>query len=282
MMDDNLLSIGKMAQMSRLTTATLRLYDSMGLLSPKYRDEETGYRYYDIAQIARLDLIACMKELGMSLDEIKTVLEKEDIDLIETILGEKNEQLHRDMRALKAQHDAVEHAIASIERYRRSPEEGVVVLEYIDRRYIYSVPCTVNFYEEGFRSFERELVKLRRALMETGLTHVHAYSVGTSIRKDDFIPGSFIPEDLFVFVGYRNLETLPGTKVVESGMYASIYLSSFDDEVEYAERLRIYIADHGWDVTGGYICEIMTEFNVFDDSRRSMFMRLQVPVKFNK
>ncbi len=43
-MDEDLLSIGRMAQMSFLTTATLRLYDSMGLLSPKYRSEETGFR----------------------------------------------------------------------------------------------------------------------------------------------------------------------------------------------------------------------------------------------
>lgn len=71
-----------------------------------------------------------MKELGMSLEEIKRVLEKEDIYLIETILSEKNELIHLQMRALRAQHDAVEHATPSIERYRRSPEEGVAVLEY--------------------------------------------------------------------------------------------------------------------------------------------------------
>ena len=33
----------------------------------KFTDPDTGYRYYDIAQNARLDMIAYMKELGMSL-----------------------------------------------------------------------------------------------------------------------------------------------------------------------------------------------------------------------
>ena len=94
-MDKELISIGKMAQMSHLTVATLRLYDELGLLKPKYKDPETGYRYYDIAQNARLDMIAYMKELGMSLTEIGSVLKKEDIVLIETILARKNEQLHR-------------------------------------------------------------------------------------------------------------------------------------------------------------------------------------------
>ncbi len=281
-MDDNLISIGKMAEMSHLTVATLRLYDRLGLIHPKYKDEQSGYRYYDIAQNARLDMIAYMKELGMSLDEIKRVLEQEDIVLIETILLEKNEQLHDEIRKLKAQHDAVENAIGAIERYRKAPEEGVVLLEYIDRRYLHSVPCTTNFYLEGYRAFEKELIKLRRALMEGGFTHAHSYNVGTSISKEDFTSASFIPKDLFVFVGYRDQEVLKGTTVMESNMYASIYLSSFDDEVEYAEKLLEHCRNNNWTICGDYFCEIMTEFNIFDDSRRSMFLRLQVPVKFNK
>ena len=75
-MENGLLSIGKMAEMNHLTVATLRLYDEMGLLVPRFTDPDTGYRYYDIAQNARLDMIAYMKELGMSLAEIRDVLQK--------------------------------------------------------------------------------------------------------------------------------------------------------------------------------------------------------------
>ena len=55
-MEKELIPIGKMAEMSRLMVATLRLYDELGLIKPKYKDLETGYRYYDIAQNARLRL----------------------------------------------------------------------------------------------------------------------------------------------------------------------------------------------------------------------------------
>ena len=281
-MEKGLISIGKMAEMSRLTVATLRLYDELGLIKPKYKDPETGYRYYDIAQNARLDMIAYMKELGMSLTEISDVLQKEDVVLIETILAQKNEQLHHQMRALRAQHDAVERAIASIERYRKSPVQGTIVLEYIDRRYLWGVPCTVNFYEEGFRAFEQELVTLRKALMERGLSQAHSYNVGTSIDKDDFISGRFVPKDTFVFVGYRDQPSLPETVVVDSSMYACVYLDNFDAELDFASKLLSHCKEHNWTICGNYFCEIMTEFNVFDDSRRGMFLRLQVPVKFDK
>ena len=74
-MKANLLPIGRMARINHVTVATLRLYDRMGLLKPAFIDPISGYRYYDIQQNARLDMIAYMKELGMSLKEIQGVLE---------------------------------------------------------------------------------------------------------------------------------------------------------------------------------------------------------------
>ena len=88
-MKDNLIPIGKMAAMNRVSVPTLRLYDEKGLLKPRYVDPGTGYRYYDIDQNARLDMIAYMKELGMSLAQIAQVLQKEDISLIEELLSQK-------------------------------------------------------------------------------------------------------------------------------------------------------------------------------------------------
>lgn len=54
-MKEDLLPIGKMAALNRVTVSTLRLYDEKGLLKPRYIDPQTGYRYYDINQNARLD-----------------------------------------------------------------------------------------------------------------------------------------------------------------------------------------------------------------------------------
>ena len=279
-MENGLLSIGKMAEMNHLTVATLRLYDEMGLLVPRFTDPDTGYRYYDIAQNARLDMIAYMKELGMSLAEIRDVLQKEDITLVETILVKKNEQLHEQMRLLRARHNAVERAIASIERYRKSPRRGTTSLEYIDRRYIWGQPCCGNFYEKDILAYEKELLALRKALVEQGFSQVHSYNIGTSIRKEDFDQGRFLPQETFVFVDHRDKELFSGVKVLDSGMFACVYLDRYEDELEYAEKLLKYCEEQGWTICGDYICEVLTEFNVFDSERRNMYLRLQVPVQF--
>lgn len=279
-MEDGLLSIGKMAAMNRLSVATLRLYDELGLLTPRRRDPETGYRYYDVAQNARLDMIAYMKELGMSLTEIGDVLRQEDITLIETILARKNEQLHQQIRALHSCHNAVERAIAAIERYRKSPAKGTIALEYIDRRYIWGQPCQRDFYRQGIRAYEQELLSLRNALLARGFTQVHSYSAATSIAREDFARGNFVPKAAFVFVDHQDRAQFPDVAVMDSGMFACIYLDNFDDEIACAHRLLDYCREQGWAVCGDYVCEVLTEFNVFDGDKRGMFLRLQAPVRF--
>ena len=62
-----------MAKLNNVTEQTLRLYDKMGLFKPAYVDEHNGYRLYDIGQSARLDIIQYLKNLGMTLKEIKEI-----------------------------------------------------------------------------------------------------------------------------------------------------------------------------------------------------------------
>ena len=116
--------------------------------------------------------------------------------------------------------------------------------------------------------------------MKKGFLHVHSYNVGTTITGANFEAGRFIPEESFVFVDHKDRDIVPGVKVLDSGMFACIYLDSFDEEIAYALKLRDHCRAQGWILDGDYICEIITEFNVFDSEKRSMFMRLQVPVRF--
>ena len=277
-----LLSIGEMAEANRVSIATLRLYDRMGLLQPCCRDEESNYRYYDIRQTSRLDIIRYMRNLNMSLAEIQTLLEKEDIMLIEQKLIEKNNQIHQQMRDLKAMHEAVERTIQSIERYRKSPASGTTSLEFIDQRHILYISCTENFYEQGIVAYEKAVHALRRELMKRNLPQLLSYSLGTSVKRDDFVRGALVADKVFIFGDKHLRDYGENIEVIESGMFACIYLDSFDEEAAGAARLLEYCRANRFVVNGDYLCEEMTELNLFDNSKRNMFLRLQVPVIFTK
>src|SRR6187549_3622214 len=66
--------IGEFSQMAQISTRMLRHYDKLGLLQPSVVDHFTGYRYYTLEQISRLNRILALKDLGFSLSEVGDLL----------------------------------------------------------------------------------------------------------------------------------------------------------------------------------------------------------------
>lgn len=278
---DRYISIGEMAKINRTTVPTLRLYDSMGLLTPYYTDEETHYRYYDIKQNARFDMIQYMKELGMELKEIKELFDKQDINLIEQILRQKKEQTVVQMQELKFKMQAIDRTVASIERYKKSPKSGTITLEYIPDRTIYSMCVDTNFYDYNIDMYELILKQLKNKLMEFHIPQVYYCNAGTIMRRELFEKLTFYSEEIFIFVD-DDFPMKDCVQTIENGMCACIYTEDFDEERDCAKKLLAYCREHGYQICGDYICEEIMEMNVFDSRKRSMYLRLQVPVKMEK
>lgn len=68
--------IGEVANKFRISVDTLRYYEKIGLLTPK---RERGLRIYSEKELLKLQQILLMKELLFSLEEIKRVLEIDEI-----------------------------------------------------------------------------------------------------------------------------------------------------------------------------------------------------------
>ena len=282
-MDKNtLIPIGKMAKANNVSIATLRQYDEMGLIKPVFFDPQTNYRYYDVNQTSRLDLIRYMRDMGMSIKDISLLLEKEDIDLIEEKLVERSIQIRSEIKALKSTQDAVDRTIKSIERYRKSPLPGTLSLEFIERRRILYIQSPIDFYRYGIEKYEECIRNLRLKLVGMNIPQVLSYSLGTSGKKDDFMEGKLVADKIFIFGDKRLSEYSDDTLLLESGMYACVYLDNYDNEKKEAERLLKFALDNGYEIAGDYICEEMTELNFLQKRQRNMFLRLQVPVIFSK
>lgn len=67
--------IGDFSRIARVSARLLRFYDELGLLKPAHADPQTGYRHYTVAQLAQLNRITVLKELGFSLEQIGDMLQ---------------------------------------------------------------------------------------------------------------------------------------------------------------------------------------------------------------
>src|SRR6476469_3276542 len=72
--------VREFSEKAGVTVRTLHHYDRLGLLKPSGRNE-AGYRLYSDRDFARLQQIVTLKFIGLSLKEIKALLDDSDLDL---------------------------------------------------------------------------------------------------------------------------------------------------------------------------------------------------------
>ena len=108
------LSIGELAVIVNLNPSTIRYYEEIGLIETKYR-QANSHRRYGKEEIIKLNLIARAKFLGMSLEEIKELVdlfkidarEKKGIQRALEILNEHELEIDRKIRELRVLRNSI-------------------------------------------------------------------------------------------------------------------------------------------------------------------------------
>ena len=94
-----LLTIGDFSRMTHLSVKALRHYHDVGLLEPAEMDRSSGYRFYEADQVPIAQVIRRFRDLGMPVDEVKSVLDAPDVttrnQVIVAHLERMEEQLPR-------------------------------------------------------------------------------------------------------------------------------------------------------------------------------------------
>ena len=122
--------IGEFSQMGQVSVRMLRHYDKMGLLHPNHVDKFTGYRYYTLEQLPRLNRILALKDLGLSLDEIVRVLENDlHPDQLHGMLMMKQAQIEQLILAEQIRLKRVAARIRRIEQEGQPSPYEIVVKE---------------------------------------------------------------------------------------------------------------------------------------------------------
>jgi DNA-binding transcriptional MerR regulator len=91
------LKIGELAKRTGLTVRALHHYDRIGLLKPSSRTE-SGYRCYTAGDVARLQQVLSLRQLGFSLEEVRNCLDRSGfspLEVIELHVARLQEQMER-------------------------------------------------------------------------------------------------------------------------------------------------------------------------------------------
>ena len=130
----HLLRIGDFSRLAQISISALRHYDELGLLKPAQVDRFTDYRYYALEQLPRLNRILALKDLGLSLDQIKQLLDR-TIDrgvppqTLREMLAAKQAEIAVQLREEQARLGRVEARLRQIEHEDDPPVKFDVVLK---------------------------------------------------------------------------------------------------------------------------------------------------------
>jgi len=113
--DGTWMTIGKLAKHAEISTDTLRYYEDESCLRPT-RKTEAGYRLYGQDAVRRLDFIKHAQHCGMTLSEIRQLLELKADDRsccsdVRSLAIRKKLQLEQKIKTMKAMSQALSELI---------------------------------------------------------------------------------------------------------------------------------------------------------------------------
>jgi DNA-binding transcriptional MerR regulator len=147
--------IGDFSKLSQVTVKALRYYDEVGLLRPVYVDDFTGYRYYSLDQLPRLNRILALKDLGFSLEQIGRMLnESLPPEQIRGMLRLKQAELQQRVQGEQARLERIEARLRQIE------QEGImtnyeVILKRVSPQLVAGVRETIPTWEQVGPTLDR-------------------------------------------------------------------------------------------------------------------------------
>lgn len=130
-----MLKIGEFSQLGQVSVRMLRHYDATGLLEPAEVDHLSGYRFYAVEQLPRLNRILALKDLGLSLEQIRLLLDEGDDDPLPSatelrgMLTMCQADLEQELREGRERLARVEARLKQIEREDKPSPYEVVLKE---------------------------------------------------------------------------------------------------------------------------------------------------------
>lgn len=270
-----MIKIGDFARLGQVSVVTLRHYDECDLLKPIRIDSFTGYRYYSVAQLPRLNRILALKDLGFSLEQIKQVLnEGLTLEQLHGMLTLKHAQVEQEVATEQARLARVAARLRQIEQENNMSQYDVV-LKTIPATTVVSRRITIP-------TNDQVPAYLDPAFMEVW-EHVKAHqaaSLGPHFTIWHQSPDVHTNEVVEVIVPVA--QSLPSTDRVQvyelkdTLVAAAVHDGDFQDFTRLHTAILQWIEANGYEPLGGYR-EIYIKHNPNDYSESTT--EVQIPVK---
>lgn len=101
--EKDLYSVKDVCKKYKITRKTLFYYDRTGLLKPTERQGKQLFKYYDDESLERLESILMFRDVGLTISEVKEIIDEEDKNKILAVLKKAKERIGVDYQVKQEQ-----------------------------------------------------------------------------------------------------------------------------------------------------------------------------------
>lgn len=206
---------GEFAKLCNVGKQTLFYYDKIGLFSPEIV-ADSGYRLYSYEQLEVFTGISVLKEMDMSLNDIKTYLENRNpqnlLELLETKQKEAQIKIER---------------LSELKKYLATKSEIVLECMNASEGSVSYVTLPEEYYIFSEYHGNPEISEITTAFIEH-LNYCHSFGIFSpypvsGIVKTDNIPGPEVYGYDRIYTRISNKIDIPRIAIKPAGTYAVIY-----------------------------------------------------------
>ena len=263
-----LYKIGMFAAMNHVTVKTLRFYEEQGLLTPALINQENGYRYYELSQMAVIHQITALKMAGFTLEEIARINAGVNE---EAVLLKKKSELITKIADLTRQVAVVESYLSKKETHLSAP----VLIKTIPETTVAFLRTRLASYDSLFEEMPRMGVLMEKAGCECAVPEYCFTSYPEPGYKD---------EDILVEI----CESVTAAKKESDGLHFKtlpeiqaaciFHRGSYGTLSESYEVILKYIEENGYEITG----EIRERYidGIWNKESESQWLsEIQIPIR---
>ena len=263
-----LYKIGMFAAMNHVTVKALRFYEEQGLLMPACINQENGYRYYTLSQMAVLHQITALKMAGFTLEEIAHIHSGADE---EAVLRKKKSELIARIAELTRQ-------IAVVDGYLSKKKTGLshpVLIKTIPETTVAAMRVRIESYDSLFDVMPKMGVLMEKAGCECALPE-YCFT--------GYLEPGYKDEDILVEI----CEAVTGAKGEIGGLYfrtlpeiqaaCIFHRGSYGTLPESYETVLKYIEENGYEIAGA-IRESYIDGVWNQEEESGWLTEIQVPVR---
>lgn len=247
-----MVKIGLFARLSQLSIRMLRHYDEIGLLKPAFIDDESGYRHYTLDQLADINRIIALKDMGFSLDQITQLTRsKLSYDQFVAMLEEQKQELKR---RIQSEEDRLLRVEARLKLMQK--EGSPIMCEIVIKKVAPQLVLSVQDIVPDFSGFSAVYGRLFGELMEHMAKHNGQYAGPAFARypdEDTMMKDANISVEACVAIASPIPETgrirvyqVEGCDI----MACALHHGAYDELGPVHEALLRWIEDNGYHIAG--------------------------------